>query len=139
MKSIALVLLFASFAFAEDPSIARAIEGAQLLHSAMRDPDSFKIGKIWIMRNDKLGDSACYQFHARNGFGGMNASHGVFTVKNKRALEHSNYKMTIDDPTDDARPNPMFEDRCLVSKHNSIVKDVTGDIQNALASAGDPK
>jgi hypothetical protein len=39
----------------------------------MRNPDSFKLEEVTIMKNG----SACYEFRSQNGFGGMNRIRGV--------------------------------------------------------------
>jgi len=138
MKVLAF-LLIACFAVAEDASLARAVDGAKLLHSTMRDPDSFKIGKVWLMSGLKTGEAVCYQYYARNGFGGMNASRAVFSVQSKKG-----YKMLTENASDDyaqAMFGAFFNEECgeKALKHNAVLKDVTEEVKAALASASDSK
>jgi len=138
MKVLAF-LLIACFAVAEDASLARAVDGAKLLHSTMRDPDSFKIGKVWLMSGLKSGDAVCYQFYARNGFGGMNASRAVFAPHRKQG-----YKLLTEDHSNDYASGmfgAFFDNQCgdKALKHDGISKDVTDEIKSALASSGDSK
>jgi len=48
------------------------------LKKAMRDPDSFKLERAFTTMDAKY---ACVLYRARNGFGGMNRDHVVFTTK----------------------------------------------------------
>jgi hypothetical protein len=48
------------------------------LKKAMRDPDSFKLERAFTTMDAKY---ACILYRARNGFGGMNRDHVVFTTK----------------------------------------------------------
>jgi hypothetical protein len=58
----------------QDEAVQRAIVGAMTLKKAMRDTDSFKLDSALVI--DGSG-AVCYDYHARNGFGGMNAGHAV--------------------------------------------------------------
>ena len=86
MKHFAF-LLFAALAFCQensgDPLTAKAIQGAKDLHSGLRDPDSFKLDKVWIMYSEKHGDTVYYLYYARNGFGGMNNSAANYAPNKK--------------------------------------------------------
>jgi len=136
MKVLAF-LLIACFAVAEDASLARAVDGAKLLHSTMRDPDSFKIGKVWLMTGHKSDEAVCYQYYAKNGFGGVNASRAVLSVRSKK----KGYKMFTEDAYDDYRFDALFNDECgdKALKHDGVSKDVTADVKSALASASNPQ
>lgn len=48
------------------------------LKKALRDPDSFKLERAFTTMDAKY---ACIRYRARNGFGGMNREHVVFTAK----------------------------------------------------------
>jgi hypothetical protein len=48
------------------------------LKKAMRDPDSFKLERAFTTMDAKY---ACILYRSRNGFGGMNRDHVVFTTK----------------------------------------------------------
>jgi hypothetical protein len=48
------------------------------LKQALRDPDSFKLERAFTTMDAKY---ACILYRARNGFGGMNREHVVFTTK----------------------------------------------------------
>ncbi len=52
-----------------------ALGGAATIHKMMRDPDSLKFASVGEMADG----SYCYTYRARNGFGGMDASHAVLT------------------------------------------------------------
>lgn len=48
------------------------------LQAAVRDPDSFKLERAFTTMDAKY---ACIRYRARNGFGGMNREHVVFTAR----------------------------------------------------------
>jgi len=56
-----------------DETVFRAQIGAKVLKSAMRDPDSLKFASVLAMESGAV----CYEYRARNGFGGMNFSRAV--------------------------------------------------------------
>lgn len=62
----------------EDEAVQRAMIGAMTLKKTMRDPDSFKLESALVIDGSGV---VCYDYRARNGFGGMNAGHAVFTTK----------------------------------------------------------
>lgn len=64
----------------QNESIARAQAGAAMLKQAMRDPDSFKLSQALVI--DGTG-AVCYEYRARNGFGGMNIGHAVISSDGK--------------------------------------------------------
>lgn len=63
-----------------DDAVEKAILGAVMLKKSMRDPDSFKLESANVID----GTSAvCYEYRAKNGFGGVNASKAVFSGDGK--------------------------------------------------------
>lgn len=60
----------------QDEALARAQAGAAMLKKAMRDPDSFKLSQALVI--DGSG-AVCYEYRARNGFGGMNVGYAVIS------------------------------------------------------------
>lgn len=73
----------------KDEAVARAQIGARLLKQAMRDPDSFKLSQALVMDSGAV----CYEYRARNGFGGMNVGHAVLSedAKTFRTNEMSGF------------------------------------------------
>lgn len=65
----------------EDAATQRAATGAVLLKKAMRDPDSFKLDSALVI--DGSG-AVCYNYRAKNGFGGVNRSHAVLSADGKK-------------------------------------------------------
>lgn len=59
---------------------------------AMRDQRSMEV-KDLIVVNNKSGVTACLEFNARNGFGGMNVGYSVWRLDNK-----GNFTFNIDKP-----------------------------------------
>ena len=55
------------------PSYERAAMGAASVIAAARNPDSVKFSKVFVAEDG----TACYQWRAQNGFGGMNQEHAV--------------------------------------------------------------
>lgn len=66
----------------KDGQIAMAQVGAKTLKSSMRDPDSFKLETALVMENG----SVCYEYRARNGFGGMNRGQAVLQASGKKIV-----------------------------------------------------
>ena len=133
MKTLLLLLVFAC-AFGEDadPATARAIEGAKILHSSMRDPDSFKIGRVWIIQNVKADASwACYTYYARNGFGGMNAGRAMYGPHSKKDMVTGKNILNVDESDN---PHPYSLEVCEFpdGKHNMVRADVTKEVKQAL-------
>lgn len=58
--------------------VALAANMANAIKKSMRDPDSFKLNSVLIM--EKTG-AVCYEYRARNGFGGMNVGQAVLSSK----------------------------------------------------------
>lgn len=54
----------------------RAALGLIMLKKNLRDPESFKLESAFVIK-DTL--AVCYEFRARNGFGGINLSHAVLS------------------------------------------------------------
>ena len=63
-----------------DVQIGLAQLGAKTLKSSMRDPDSFKLEAALVMEDGAV----CYEYRARNGFGGMNRGQAVLQTSGKR-------------------------------------------------------
>jgi hypothetical protein len=61
----------------EEHQFQLAVAGAKQVRDAMRNPDSFKLSSVLFTENG----SVCYEYHAQNGFGGMNAGYAVLTDK----------------------------------------------------------
>lgn len=59
----------------DEAAFQRAVAGAKQLKQSMRNPDSFKLGETLIMHDGAV----CYDYHAQNGFGGMNAGQAVLS------------------------------------------------------------
>lgn len=66
-----------------DSGIARAQVGAMMLKKAMRDPESFKLESALVIDGT---NAVCYEYRARNGFGGMNVGNAVLASDGKRFL-----------------------------------------------------
>jgi hypothetical protein len=52
--------------------------GVAELRREMRDPDSFRVNRVLVMGAGKKA-AVCYEYQARNGFGGMNQATTVLT------------------------------------------------------------
>lgn len=65
----------------EDAAVQRAAAGAVLLKKAMRDPDTFKLESALII--DGRG-AVCYDYRAKNGFGGVTPGHAVLSSDGKK-------------------------------------------------------
>lgn len=78
----------------EDPKQEQAVKialvGAGLLKKGMRDPDSFKLQQVLVM--DKT-NAVCYDYNARNGFGGYNHGQAVLSpdLKNFKTSEQNGF------------------------------------------------
>jgi hypothetical protein len=75
MKYLAVLLLLAGFALAEEPNpdLQLALRGAAALKTNLRDPESLKILRVVITKRDVHGDSisdVCFEYNAKNGVGG---------------------------------------------------------------------
>lgn len=64
----------------EDEAMQRAVFGAMTLKKTMRDPDSFKLESALVI--DGTG-AVCYDYRAKNGFGGTNVGHAVLASNGK--------------------------------------------------------
>lgn len=76
MKLIVATVLLCGVALVAQQSvsseqIAKAAEGARQLTADQREPDSFSLTRVWIAHSEKHGDSICYSYRGRNGFGGV--------------------------------------------------------------------
>ncbi len=83
-----LIVVFIAFglvATAQDqPNMGRAVEGATMIRDRMRDPDSFVVDRVYYWTNHKDRERYCYQYRARNGFGGMNRGAAYLSIKTKK-------------------------------------------------------
>jgi hypothetical protein len=61
----------------QDAAFNYAVLFAKQLRASMREPDSFKLDTVWVTDNGAV----CYQYRARNGFGGMNVEQAVMSPK----------------------------------------------------------
>lgn len=66
-----------------DAAVQRAALGAQILKKSMRDPESFKLESALVI--EKTG-AVCYDYRARNGFGGINVGHAVLGPDGKKFM-----------------------------------------------------
>jgi hypothetical protein len=60
----------------QEQAVKIALVGAGMLKKGMRDPDSFKLRQVLVM--DKT-NAVCYDYNARNGFGGYNQGQAVLS------------------------------------------------------------
>jgi hypothetical protein len=58
-----------------------AVVGAKQLKDSMREPESFRLARVV-----SGGDSVCYVYRARNGFGGMNIERAILIVSTGEML-----------------------------------------------------
>lgn len=65
----------------DDEAIQKATIGAIALKKAMRDPESFKLESALVINGT---GAVCYDYRARNGFGGVNVGHAVLSADGKR-------------------------------------------------------
>lgn len=63
-----------------DDATARAAAGAKLLKQSMRDPASFKLESALVIAGT---DAVCYEYRAKNGFGGTNVGRAVLAPDGK--------------------------------------------------------
>lgn len=64
----------------KDEAVRKSIIGAIMLKKSMRDPDSFKLESAYVI--EKTG-AVCYEYRAKNGFGGTNVGRAVFSGEGK--------------------------------------------------------
>jgi hypothetical protein len=69
----------------EDLRFHLAVLGAKQLKDSMRNPDSFKLNDVLIMKNNAV----CYVYRGQNGFGGMDVGHAVLTPDGKFRTDES--------------------------------------------------
>lgn len=140
MKRATILLLLSVICFGQDEKkvddaiTARAIEGAKLLHSQMRDPDSFKIDQVWGMRSEKRGTTFCYLYYARNGFNGMNHSAAEYIeIENRKYAQrhHVDYELQDFDVDTDG-----YDYHCgaHAQKHDTALGDFTDQVKKALTA-----
>jgi hypothetical protein len=59
----------------------RAVNGAITLKKTMRDPESFQLESTLLIEGT---GAVCYEYRARNGFGGLNAGKAVVSGDGKQ-------------------------------------------------------
>lgn len=91
-----------------DAKVLAASIGARTLREDMRNPDSFKLVQVLIMKDNTV----CYEYRAQNGFGGMNIGDAV--------LSPNGTMKTSEEPGF----TPLWNKRCL----NKIGKDATQEV-----------
>jgi hypothetical protein len=130
-----LLLLLCGFALGQsqpDPLLTHAIEGAKLLHSQMRDPDSFKLRRAWtvsLAKGDAKFGAVCYEYYSRNGYGGMNHGYADFAPHTKNDFVKD--KFVLGNFLDsDEYPSYRCDGRHL--KQFPIIKDVTAEVRQSL-------
>ena len=64
----------------KDAAVQRATVGAITLKKGMRDPDSFKLESALVINGS---GAVCYDYRAKNGFGGTNVGHAVLSGDGK--------------------------------------------------------
>jgi len=65
----------------QDDAAQRALLGSHLLKNSMRDPDSYKLERAIVV--DQTG-AVCYEYRAKNGFGGVNVGNAVLSRDGKK-------------------------------------------------------
>lgn len=63
-----------------DDAVKKSVLGAILLKKSMRDPDSFKLESAYVIEKTS---AVCYEYRAKNGFGGVNIGRAVFSGEGK--------------------------------------------------------
>lgn len=61
----------------EDTQFQASVGAAKRLMEAMRNPASFKLSSALFMKDGAV----CFEYHAENGFGGMNVGQAVLTPR----------------------------------------------------------
>jgi hypothetical protein len=124
--------------------LTKATDGARQLYAGLRDPESFNLDRVWIMHSDKYGDSICYTYRARNGFGGMNYSAASYTPNRKGRYDFnaasdswSRQPGDINDPWPGGLP---WFSHCSerATRKQTLLGDVTQDVKKALAASANP-
>jgi hypothetical protein len=59
----------------EDDAVRKSILGVIMLKKSMRDPDNFKLESALVI---DATSTVCYEYRAKNGFGGVNVGRAVF-------------------------------------------------------------
>ena len=57
------------------PEKVKLVETLLILRDHMRNPDSFKLSKVWVVDDSTAPNTkgtVCYTYRAQNGFGGLN-------------------------------------------------------------------
>ena len=115
---VALTFAVSGFAQVDQQTAHRAAEGAVRLRSMMKDPDSFVLESVYLLKADKKGSSEiCYYYNAKNSYGGYTNGGEAQLLKNGRIYD-------IDAET---RNNSFFAlfDPCKPAKR---VADLTADV-----------
>ncbi len=92
-----------------------------------------------VMHSQKRGDAVCYEYRAKNGFGGVSFERADYAAHNKKALERGEYLIRI--ATEETSPfDGGFEyfSRCgkRAIHGDKFVKDVTEEVKKALPLDG---
>jgi predicted nucleic acid-binding Zn ribbon protein len=61
----------------DEKQFQTVVGGALLLKRSMRNPDSFKVSSVLVIGTE----TACYEYRAQNGFGGMNVGSAVLALR----------------------------------------------------------
>jgi hypothetical protein len=75
----------------QEQAVKIALVGAGMLKKGMRDPDSFKLRQVLVMDTT---NAVCYDYNARNGFGGYNHGQAVLSpdLKNFKTSEQDGFR-----------------------------------------------
>jgi len=75
----------------QEQAVKIALVGAGLLKKGMRDPDSFKLRQVLVMNQT---NAVCYDYSAKNGFGGYNQGQAVLSpdLKNFKTSEQAGFR-----------------------------------------------
>jgi hypothetical protein len=119
----AAFLALALLTLAQDtkPEVAQAVRGAVKLQDQMRDPDSFVVEKVFTMTNKATVVITCFEYRARNGFGGMDRDAALYTEYQGK-------------PHVDTRGLYTESGRCPVTKRYPFV-DITKEFKAAREAA----
>jgi hypothetical protein len=92
----------------------------------MRDPDSFKIGRVWIIQSVKENTWACYTYNARNGFGGMNVGRAIYGPRSKKDMVTGKNILNVDESDN---PHPYSLEVCRNGKSPKTLKGEFGELE----------
>lgn len=133
MTVIVTAMLITGAAFAAPvtlkPDTNRAVVGGHTLQNDMRDPDSFVIERVIYTNNGKDKERYCYEYRARNGFGGMERSVAFFEMKYK----NDDVKVGTLHFSNNSDENPIFRVKAQQSGCDAVLwknskQNITGDV-----------